>query len=314
MRTVKKILVAALAAGATSLVAGAGVADSSPEKVLPGRAKVYEHLDPTSLESTSSPERIKAVAAGNAAPTEIWRVLEHGEKVECLDCIPHVAKLLYDGHHKTREIAAWWLRRRIFGVFTPSPGGGPSLYAQVVATLNDPAQPATRRAFAAEAVGEFLTGAGVRHLARAATADPEAIVRVAAVKGLERLNSQGPNGELAKAVADSDEGVRLQALHSAIRVNVFTGVHAVVARIDDESPLVRRRAAEALGVMKAADAVVGLVALTDPVTEADAQVRKAAVAALGQIADPGGRAAVERAANDPDYLVRDAAKVALRRL
>ncbi len=314
MRTMKKTLIAAFAAGATSLVAGTGVADSSPEKVLPGRAKVYAQLDPTSLESTSSPERIKAVTAGNTAPTEIWRVLEHGEKVECLDCIPHVAKLLYDGHGKTREIAAWWLRRRIFGVFTPTAGGGPSLYAQVVATLADPAQPDARRAFAAEAVGEFLTGAGVKHLARAVTTDAAPVVRLAAVRGLERLNSQGPSGELATAVGDADESVRLQALHSAIRINVFTGVTAVVARIDDESPLVRRRAAEALGVMKAADAVVGLVALTDPGTESDPQVRKAAVAALGQIADPGGKAAVERAANDTDSFVRDAAKVALRRL
>ena len=49
----------------------------------------------------------------------IWQALEHGEKVECLDCIPAVEKLLYDGNAKNREIAAWWLRRRIFGVFGP---------------------------------------------------------------------------------------------------------------------------------------------------------------------------------------------------
>ena len=52
-------------------------------------------------------------------PTLIWETLEHGEKVECLDCIPVVAPLLYDSNAKNREIAAWWLRRRIFGVFGP---------------------------------------------------------------------------------------------------------------------------------------------------------------------------------------------------
>ena len=310
----RKTLVGALAAGLTSLVAAVGVADSSPEKVLNGRSTVYQNLEANSLESTSSPERIKAVTAGNTAPTEIWTVLEHGEKVECLDCIPHVAKLLYDKHAKTREISAWWLRRRIFGVFTPTANGGPSLYAQVVNTLNDPTAPAERRAYAAEAVGEFLAAPGVKHLGNAAVNDSEGIVRLAAVKGLERLNNQGFNGELGQAIGDSDVDVRMQALKSAIRVNVFTNVDAVVERIDDESPLVRRRAAEALGVMKAADSVVGLVALTDPSNESDAQVRKAAVSALGAIGDPAGKAAVQAAESDPDYLVRAAAKVALRRL
>ena len=40
----------------------------------------------------------------------MWETLEHGEKVECLDCIPLVAPLLYDSNAKTREIAAWSAR------------------------------------------------------------------------------------------------------------------------------------------------------------------------------------------------------------
>ena len=53
----------------------------------------------------------------SGSPMEIWETLEHGESVECLDCVAAVAPLLYAGDSHTREIAAWWLRRRTFGVF-----------------------------------------------------------------------------------------------------------------------------------------------------------------------------------------------------
>jgi len=77
---------------------------------------------------------------------------------------------------------------------------------------------------------------------------------------------------------------------------------------------VRRRAAQTLGTLKSADAVVGLIAITSPDTESDAGVRAAAVWALGQIADPAARDAVLAAKNDADSGVRDAANVASRHL
>src|SRR3569833_3160423 len=49
-----------------------------------GRAVAYEQLDRSSLETVTTPERLLRVAQGGYAPTEIWRALEHGEKVECL--------------------------------------------------------------------------------------------------------------------------------------------------------------------------------------------------------------------------------------
>ena len=304
----RALLIGSLGVGA-SLVAVSGAAEPAPERVLSGRAQVYENLSPESLEHVSSSDRIKAVTRGNTPPTEIWRVLEHGEKVECLDCIPYVAELLYDDQARTREISAWWLRRRIFGVF-----GEGEVYAQVVDTLNDPSQPESHRARAADALGEFLTGAGVPHVSKAALDDPSPLVRKSAVLALKRLNSQGEAGELAQALGDGDVEVRLAALDASIGINVFTGVDQVAARIGDESPRVRRRAAQALGVMRVGDAVMGLVALTAPDTEPDADVRAAAVAALGKIGDSGARAAVEAASNDPDGFVRDAARIALRRL
>jgi hypothetical protein len=275
-----------------------------------GRAIGYRQLDRASLETVTTPERLRRVAQGGFAPTEIWRALEHGEKVECLACIPYVGKLLFDDNATTREISAWWLRRRVFGVFGPG-----EVYAQTVATLADANASEKRRAYAADALGEFLTSAGTRHVAQAIVADPSPLVRESAVRALMRLNTVGPNGELAVALSDSDEKVRLAALHAATRVNVFREVDQIVARLDDPSSAVRTRALEALGALRARDAVVAMIAKLSPANETAASVRAAAAAALGEIGDASARAAVQAAASsDSDRFVRDAASIALRRL
>lgn len=323
--TIRHTVLGAIALSAT-LIAGSSAAEKN---VHAGRASVYQHLDENSLENITTPQQLKNIDPKNVAPTEIWRRLEHGEKVECLSCIPGVSQLLFDGNSKTREIAAWWLRRRIFGVFSPNGSGlggtaekpgalsdakynGLSVYKQLLTAAQDQSLSEQKRAYANEALGEFLTAPGVPVLAKSATTDPSAMVRKAAVHGLWRINSQGPAGELGKAIGDADEGVRLEALYASTRVNVFTDVPAVVARVSDESPLVRKRAAEALGKMRAADAVVGLIALTSSATESNASVRAAAVAALGRIGDQAAKQAVQDAQQDPNQFVRDAALIALR--
>lgn len=308
MKTIRTTL-GALFAGATLLVSGAVIADSAPTNTLGGRSQVYKNLDPLSLENTTSPAAIREVGNGNIAPTEIWSRLEKGEKVECLDCIPIVSKLIYNSHARTREISAWWLRRRILGVFGPG-----QVYEQTLKTVTDPSASENKRSYAVEALGEFLAAPGVPVIAQAAVSDSSAKVRKSAAFALWRINNQGPNGELATAIGDKDESVRLQALFAATRVNVFTGTDAVVKRISDESPVVRKRAAEALGTLRAKDAVVGLIALTSPKTEPDANVRAAAVSSLGKIADAAAKDAVKAAESDPNQFVRDAAAIALRRL
>ncbi|MBM4361744.1 MAG: HEAT repeat domain-containing protein, partial [Deltaproteobacteria bacterium] len=170
-----------------------GVARAEPSSTRAGRAHVYSQLGEESLEAVTPPERILAVTRGNVAPTEIWRALEHGERVECLSCIPAVSRLLHVEEEKTREIAAWWLRRRVFGVF-----GAGQIYPRLLETVaSDP--PEVRRSRAAEAVGEFLAAAGVPVVARAAVTDSSPVVRAASVRALERLNSEGPAGELGAA-------------------------------------------------------------------------------------------------------------------
>lgn len=293
-------------------LSGASEAGSSAEtpsaSTHAGRAKVYSQLQENSLEEVTSSERLLAVTLGSSAPTEVWRALEHGERVECLECIPRIGKLLYAENSRTREISAWWLRRRIFGVFGPG-----QIYSQTLDVLDGDASE-TRRAYAAQAVGEFLVAAGVPHVARAAVSDASPLVRASAVRALERLNSEGPAGELGTALSDGDRDVRLAALRASTHINVFSHLESVVERLSDSDAEVRRRAAEVLGTMRAADAVVGLMALATEAREEDASVRAAAVGALGKIGDSGARSAVEAALADSDPLVQSVARIALFRL
>ena len=310
----RRFLGASIALSVAALASVSSAADA-PDATHRGRSSVYNNLNNASLEAVSTPEamltQVSALlkAPNSVAPTAIWTMLEHGERVECLGCIPYVSKMLYNSNAKTREISAWWLRRRIFGVFGPG-----EAYEQTINTVGDQAKSELTRAYAANALGEFLEHAGIEPVSHALVSDSSPVVRLAAANALIRLNSQGSSQELASALTDSDEAVRLAALNGVTHINVFSKVDGVVGLISDPSAAVRRRAAQTLGMLKSADAVVGLIALTFPTNESDAGVRAAAVWALGQIADPQARDAVMAATNDSDSSVRDAAGIALFRL
>lgn len=312
---IRRLLVSALGLGlvavsSSSYADGAADADRSTHA---GRASVYRNLQASSLEAVSSTEVIRAMFDREGkpvvAPSRIWKVLEHGEKVECLSCIPLVSGLLYDPQPKTREIAAWWLRRRIFGVFGPG-----EVYAGVVGTLADQNQSEQRRARAANALGEFLTVAGAKHLSRAIREDQSVVVREAAVKALERMNNPGTDGALATAMNDEAEPVRLAAVRASTRVHAFRDVAAISALIGDGSAAVRREAAAALGIMRVKDSVDSLVLLASHENESDPAVRMSAIWSLGQLGDPSAAEVVRAALSDPDRFVRDAARAAGRRL
>ncbi len=311
-----KVILFGLFAGSLGLAAD----ENDPGRVYEGRATVYRELEPESLESLSTPDAIKSVSMENVAPSRIWRILEHGERVECLDCIPQVAKLLYAGHPKTREIGAWWLRRRIFGVMGPG-----EVYSQVVQTVGDPTVPEGQRAYAAEALGEFLTYAGLQPLADAAVTDDSPRVRLAAVRGLGRMGHEGPQGELGIALGDENDDVQLAALDAIKGLHSFSGLDAVIGALGDDSPAVRSRAAQVVGVIYRGAVDQGLVdtlvGLTSPENESNASVRLAAVSALGALgavglgdAEGAVKDALEAAESDPDSRVQDAARIALRRI
>jgi HEAT repeat protein len=285
---------------------------AAPRQVTPnsaghGFASVYGDMPADQAESLATPDAIKSAAA-NGAPTLVWEVLEHGEKVECLDCISAVAPLLYDSNAKTREIAAWWLRRRILGVF-----GAGQVYEQTIQTLGNTSLDPVRRSYAAYALGEFFETPGIKACAQVLmnpNEDPR--VRVAAASALGRLNDDG-GGALSVAFGAPDKAVKLAALGSAVRINAFSGLSLVAGLLADGDADVRRRAIEVLDALRAVDTVMPV--LMSAQRDTDAGVRAAACHALGTFGDPSARPALQNLAqSDGDTFVRDQAQIALRRL
>jgi len=277
----------------------------TPDSNAHGFASVYGVVPPDQAEFISTSAAIRSAAA-SGSPTLVWEVLEHGEKVECLECIGAVAPLLYDANAKTREIAAWWLRRRIFGVFGPN-----EVYQQTIQALAS-AQDPLRRMYAANALGEFLAAPGVAACATAVVGDADPRVRAAAATALGRLNSDGV-GALAMALGDADPTVKLAALGSAARINSFSGVAALAALTSDASVDVRRRAVEVLDALGVTDAAVAVVASAQ--RDSDPGVRAAACHALGTFGDMSASSVLQTiATSDSNGFVRDQAKFALLRL
>ena len=270
---------------------------------------VYGNVSPDQAEFLTPGARIVSVAT-SGAPMAIWEALEHGEKVECLECIAVVEPLLYDTNARTREISAWWLRRRIFGVFGP----GEAYEHTLNALKSDPS--AQRRANAAHALGEFLITPGVAACATALATDSDPGVRAAAASALGRLNDDG-NGALLAALKDGDESVRIAAITSAGRVSTFADAKAFTAGLasltGDPSAHVRRRAVELLDSLRASESVAAMIALAKG--DNDDDVRISACHALGAFQDKSAQPTLEYLAqNDPNGLVRDMALIALRRL
>ena len=288
----------------TALMSGRDArSDASPAAA--NAATVYGNIPPDQIEFLSSPERIKSIVS-SGSPAAIWETLEHGEKVECLECIPAIAPLLYDKNAETREIAAWWLRRRIFGVF-----GSGEVYEQTLKTLAGDADP-KRRAYAAEALGEFLAKPGIAACSAALTGDSDPTVRAAAAGALGRLHDDG-GGALGKALGDADARVKIAALAAAPRINGWTGTAAVGKLTTDADALVRRRAVQVLDTLQVKASVASVMALAK--SDPDAEVRLSACHALGTFHDAAARPVLEdAAANDSSTFVRDQARIALRRL
>jgi HEAT repeat protein len=304
----KRIVIGCLLAVAAFVSSGDARSDGTNSACAPltdGFKRVYGNLPACSGEFLSTPERIKSIAK-SGAPTAVWETLEHGETVECLDCISQVEPLLYDDHARTREIAAWWLRRRVFGVFGPG-----ETYEKTVNALKSDPDP-RRRAYAANALGEFLAAPGIAACAQALGSDADPGVRAAAATALGRLNDDG-GGALGKAMSDADARVKIAALGAAGRINAFTSVAGVAALTGDGNAQVRKRAVELLDSMRAKDSVAAVAALAKG--DADEDVRISACHALGSFQDASTRATLEGIAqNDASSLVRDQAKIALRRL
>ena len=180
--------------------------------------------------------------------------------------------------------------------------------------------------------------------ARGGLDDPDPLVRAAALGAAARTGVLTVE-ELAAALEDADPRVRRRAAEVAAGPEAPEAASAVAARLADEDASVAEVAAWALGELsgRAALAPGTVDALAELATgHGDALVREAAVAALGAIGDARGlpailaatgdrpavrrravlalapfegpevTAALERARDDRDWQVRDAAELLLR--
>jgi len=260
-------------------------------------AKTEEPAPNFSLEVVATPEAIKDVAL-RGSPIAVWATLEHGEQLECLDCIAYVEPLLWNKDARVREISAWWLRRRVFGYA--------EIALKVRKVIESDADP-ERRAAAADALGEFMDPGATKYLVKAA-GDSSPIVRVHVMSALRRMNDMEGVPAVSLGLADGEVSVRRAALETATKLPGFRDVPAVARLLSDIDPVVRGRAADALGVFKAKGSAAGLMALA--VSDGNEDVRVNAVNALGELADPIARPTIEKALNDASPRVRDAARVA----
>lgn len=250
---------------------------------------------------TSAPTQesmISAIHAGSG--TQLFSVLEYGERVECQACVPLLeAKLLSSDDARVREIAAWWLRRRIF-----ASGAVMRHMKTVLATDTNPVQ----RSRAAEAIGEFMDANGLAALAESVTRDVDARVRESSVVAIARINAPSGNALITAALADADVGVRRAAVSAVLRVNFFRSFDALVPLLADTDATVRRSAARAIGELRVAGAEATLAAVLRGDT--NRLVRQAAAWALGRIGSGAARTALAEATGETDSLVRDAIDIA----
>jgi hypothetical protein len=270
-------------------------ADGAPETVVYDRER--GELSPGTQAPTS---QAMLSTIENGSPMALTAVLEYGERVECLACIPKLeSKLLSSGDADVREIAAWWLRRRPFG------------YARIAVKMRNTvidSSNAVHRARAAEALGEFLDAGGVPALTQAAAEDAEPEVRLAAVRALGRLNARAGHAALVTAFDDDDAKIRRAALDQVLRVSFFQEHEAVIGTLGDDSPDVRIRAAQIVGqkqIQAGREGLEEMLANDDSVP-----ARQAAAWALGRIGDARD-ALIAAQKSEKSERVRDAIDIAL---
>jgi hypothetical protein len=271
-------------------------ADGAPEAVVYDRER--GELSPGTQAPTSN---AMLDTIENGSPMALTAVLEYGERVECLACIPKLeTKLLSSGNADVREIAAWWLRRRPFG------------YARVAVKMRNTvidSSNAVHRARAAEALGEFLDAGGVPALTQAAAEDAEPTVRLAAVRALGRLNARAGHAALITAFEDDEPEIRRAALDQVLRVSFFQEHAAVIGTLDDDSASVRIRAAQIVGQKQIQAGREGLVAMLE--NDESVPARQAAAWALGRIGDARS-VLIAAEKSEKNERVIDAIKIALK--
>ena len=182
----------------------------------------------------------QGAAAASGAPTLVWEALEHGEKVECLDCIAVVAPLLYDCERQEPRdrgvVAAAPHLRRV------RPRRGLSADDADARRRLEPGASRLRR-LRARRVPRGARRRGVRDGRDERHRPGRASRRGQRARPLERRRRR----RACDRARRRDPSVRLAALESAVAINSFSSVGARRARsTTDGTAEVRRSAIEVL--------------------------------------------------------------------
>jgi hypothetical protein len=307
MKTFSKIALGPLAlshvglAAALAVLAAPALAQETLDP-MPGHDRERGEFSP----GTEAPTAADLEAAiGNVSPERLFGMLEYGERVECPGCMPLLEEqILTSSDARVREISAWWIRRHPFGFA--------AVFRDMRAVLAEDGD-SVRRARAAEAIGEFMDWHGVEYLTAAVSTDSAVEVRVAAVRGLGRINAPGAVTGIVAAFEDDDASVRRAAIEQVAIVNFYREFDPLIGRLGDDDAGVRRAAALQLANFggQVADAVPALSAMV--VGDEDVMVRQAAAYTLGRIGTADAAAALREARDlETERAVLDAITVALR--
>lgn len=296
-----------------SLLLGLGAATASAQDVCHEHDRARGECSP-GTQAPSQEALMSAIQSGS--PQSLAGILEYGERVECYECVPALARrILTDDNARVREFGAWWLRRRhlamnhLFAELRVTLEGSYPEWVRDLMSESDLSAEVVR-ARAAEALGEFLDPNALGPLSDAAMGDRSPVVRSAAVSALGRLNHPEGNQFLATALSDDSARVRRAAVMAVPRVNFFREHEALIGTLADDDTQVRRQGALLLGQFRVAEAVDALAGLLR--SDTDAGVRRSAAWALGRIGSGASRDALREAMGTEDVsMVRDAIEVAL---
>jgi HEAT repeat protein len=256
----------------------------------------------TSARAQGATAESVTLAVESDVASSIIAELERSENLLCPRCVGPVLGLLGDDRYEVRVAAAWWIAKR--------PQRRQAASNAVAAVASNDSDTVRNAADVLGALGHPDAVAGLSAAVQRGGLSAEA--RVHAARALGAIGHPDANPALTAAMQDASPELRYEAIASWIQIRGQTDAAPVVGLVDDAEPMVRRKAAAAIGVLRDE---VGRVALQSAVGhDEDAATRRNAAWALGRIGDGRSRDVLRAATDDPSGLVRVTARVALRYL
>jgi HEAT repeat protein len=252
----------------------------------------------------SSPQAVK-LAIQSGSPDAIKAELERAEHLVCVSCVDMVMPLLDNDDQGIREVAAWWIARR---------GVARNVRVEMLNRLGQPDSIAARNA--ADVLGEFHYVSSIPALS-AALSNPafSSEARAHMALALGRISRPEVVAPLTTALSTNDGVVQVASMQALQSIPGLRDGSAVSPLLADANANVRAEAATTLGMFHDASAASALVNALQ--NDASPVVRKRAAWALGEIhasTTVAGPALQAAAANDASPFVRSLSAAALTRL